>query len=277
MALLRPFRSSLDAVGRNPAIVVVAGLLTLAQLPQFAARALGPTASTAVSTAFSLLYLVGIPYVNGGLFGMADEALDGRTRLATFHASGTAHYVPMFVATLLVVAANFVVFGGLLLVVGLGFVFALAADPGTAALVAVGAVVAILLAYVAVYALVQFYGQAIVLEDLGGVDGLRRSISTVRSDLRAVAAYTLAVGLVVTPLALVVGAASLLVTPQPIPGLSLPEVPPPVAVVGGGVLFVASTLVTAVFVTFSVAFYRDLRAGDATGSDEAGGTTRRSA
>ena len=266
MALLRPFRESLSAVGRNPVILLVTGLIALAQLPQLVAGTLGPVVSAIVSVVLSLLYVVAIPYVQGGLIGMADEALDDRTSLGTFHRSGVEHYVSVLVAYLLVLAVNLVVGGGLFFVGVLALVFVVGANLTTVSVVVIGvAAAALFLVYIVAFAFVQFYGQAIVLEDLGGVDGLKRSIGTVRSNLLPVFLYTVVVGVLGGGFGLVAGAISLLTAPQPIPGLPLPD-PSLSLVVGASVaMIVLTTLFSAVFLTFSVAFYRDLRVSESAG------------
>lgn len=267
MALLRPFSASLGAIRRNPVILLVTGLIALVQLPQLVAGTLSPVVGAIVSIALSLAYVVAIPYVQGGLIGMADEALDGRTSLGTFHRSGTEHYVSVLVAYLLVLAVNLVVGGGLFFVGFIALVFTLGATPSTVAPVAIGVVVvSLLLVYVVAFAFVQFYGQAIVLEDLGGVDGLKRSIGTVRANLIPVFLYTVVVGVLGGAFGLVAGATSLLTSPQPMPVLPLPDPSLPLVVGAAVAMIVSTTLFTAFFLTFSVAFYRDMRARETAGS-----------
>ncbi|QLG27088.1 hypothetical protein HUG10_05805 [Halorarum halophilum] len=267
MALLHAFRASLGAIGRNPAILLVTGLIALVQLPQLVAQTFSPVVGAVVSIVFSLVYVVAIPYVQGGLIGMADEALDGRTSLGTFHRAGTEHYVSVLVAYLLVLAVNLVVGGGLFFVGFIALVFALGANLSTAAMIGIGVVaVALLVVYVVAFAFVQFYGQAIVLEDLGGVDGLKRSIGTVRANLLPVFLYTVVVGVIGGVFGLIAGASSLLTSPQSTPGLPLPDPSLPLVVGASVVMIVSTTLFTALFLTFSVAFYRDLRAGETAGS-----------
>ena len=259
MALLRPFRASLGAIGRNPALLLVTGLIALVQLPQLAASAFSPLVSAVVSLAFTGVYIVALPYVQGGLVGMADEALDGRTGLGTFHQSGKRHYVAMLVAYLLVLAVNLLIGGGLFVVGVVAGVLIFGLHASTATIAVLGLVGAVLaLAYVLTFAFVQFYGPAIVLEDRGGVDGLKRSIGLVRANLLSVFVYTLVVGVGGGLFGLAGGVAALLLSPQPTPGLPLPEPSLPLAVGAGVVLVVVTTVFTAVFVAFSVAFYRDL-------------------
>lgn len=268
MALLRLFRESLGAVGRNPVILLVTGLIALFQLPQLVAQALGTLVAAVVSVVFSLAYIVAIPYVSGGLIGMADDALDGRTSLSRFHESGKRHYVAVFVAYLLLLVVNLIIGGGLFFVGFIVFVFVLAANLNTVAIVTIGLVAAVLaLVYLIVFAFVQFYGQAIVIEDLGGIDGLKRSVSTVRANLLPVFIYTLVVGVAGGLFGLVAAAVSLVASPQPIPGLPLPEVSLPLIVIGTLAVVALTTVFMAVFLVFSVAFYRDLRVGETVSSD----------
>ncbi|WP_435125972.1 hypothetical protein [Halobaculum sp. D14] len=264
MALRSSLRAAVGALGRNPVIFAVTGLLALVQLPQLLAQWAGPLASVAVSLLFTVVYVVAVPYVQGGLIGMADEALDGPTSLSTFHGAGVSHYVDILVAYLLVFAGNLVV-GGALFVLGMVALLAgLGGGAGTTVLVVVAVAGGVFgLAYLVVLAFIQFYGQAIVVDDVGGVDGLKRSVATVRANLWQVALYTVFVGVLGGVFGVVGGAASLLLSPDLPNGLPLPEATPAVAVVGAAAYVVLTTLFSALFLTFSVAFYRSIRGDDA--------------
>jgi len=82
--VLRSLRTAAVGLARNPVLFVPAAVVALLQVPQFAARALGPLATSLASVSFSVLLVVVMPFVQGGLFATAKETLDGRPRLATF-------------------------------------------------------------------------------------------------------------------------------------------------------------------------------------------------
>jgi len=186
MAVLNALRRTPSALRRNPVLLVPILALSLIQVPQLALQAVDPLLSSIVSLGMSLVFLVVMPFFHGGLIAMADEALDGRTALQTFVDDGKANYVSLLVAYLALMAVNFALrmvaffvalFGGIFVLGGGGLESA-----SLAVLAAIGIVVAIVvLLYLLVLFFLQFYGQAIVLEDMGAVDGsntARRSFAT---------------------------------------------------------------------------------------------------
>jgi len=184
MAVLNALRRTPSALRRNPVLLVPILALSLIQVPQLALQAVDPLLSSIVSLGMSLVFLVVMPFFHGGLIAMADEALDGRTALQTFVDDGKANYVSLLVAYLALMAVNFALgmvaffvalFGGIFVLGGGGLESA-----SLAVLAAIGIVVAIVvLLYLLVLFFLQFYGQAIVLEDMGAVDGLKHSASVV--------------------------------------------------------------------------------------------------
>jgi len=178
MAVLNALRRTPSALRRNPVLLVPILALSLIQVPQLALQAVDPLLSSIVSLGMSLVFLVVMPFFHGGLIAMADEALDGRTALQTFVDDGKSQLrlaarrvsrpdggqlrprmVAFFVA----------LFGGIFVLGGGGLESA-----SLAVLAAIGIVVAIVvLLYLLVLFFLQFYGQAIVLEDMGAVDGLK--------------------------------------------------------------------------------------------------------
>jgi hypothetical protein len=202
-----------------------------------------------------------MPFFQGGLIGMADEALDGRTTLQTFIDDGKSYYVSILVAYLALMAINFVLGMIAFFVAIFGGVFVFQSGGLQSANIAVIAVigivaVVILLLYFLLLFFVQFYGQTIVLEDMGIVDGYKRSISVVRHHLVSTLGYSL-IGIVIGGLAgIIFGAASIIMSPQSTTMFSLPD-PSPLLVVGMGFIVVAGgTLSGGFFAVYSVSFYR---------------------
>jgi hypothetical protein len=268
MVVLAALRSALAGLARNPVLFVATGVLALFQLPQFAAQALGPLAASAVSALFSLVSVVVVPFFQAGLLGMADEAIDGRTRLRTFVDAGRDHYVSMLVAYLLMVAVHFV-YWLVVVVVGvlfLAFAFGAGgnplADPATLAIAVALAAVVLLLSLGFVF-FVQFYGQAIVVDDLGAIDGYRRSVRLVRRNLVSTLAYFLLAGFLGLLFGGVVGGASILASPRTAELLPVPPVSPGVTVAVVVLALVLAVLASAFFATFSVAFYREIASAEA--------------
>jgi hypothetical protein len=281
MAVAQALQATSTALRRNPVVVGTVLVLSLLQLPvQFASLA-GPTAATAVGAAFSLVALVTLPFVFGGLLGMAAEALDGTTDLGTFVAAGKRHYTSMLGAYLLLIGVVIVLWfltslASIAAVAGIGILSGgLSGSAGLLpiAILLVGVIVSVLGMLVPLL-FVQFYGQAIVLDGASAVGGFRRSIGLVRTNLVSVLGYSLLVfgasllfGLLGSvPSALLSARVSGALISLPLPDLALPA--------AMGLTVVANVvfgLLGGLFLVFSVAFYRTL---DSTGSSEAPSSTQ---
>ncbi|RLM51954.1 hypothetical protein [Halorubrum sp. Atlit-28R] len=273
MPALRAIRPAVGGVARNPVLVAVSALFALAQFPDLIVR---PTASPGLAAAvsamtFGVLILV-VPFFQGGLLAMADEALDGRTGVATLVAAGRDHYLPLLVAYLALVGVSLAF--GFLFVVGIvlgvagsvvggpaGFVRIPAEDVTLVAVLGI-IVVGLFGAYLLVTFFLQFYAHAVVVEDAELVAAFRRSVRLVRSNLGAAIPYTVILAAVGAPFGLLVAAAALTLAPPAIDTAPawLPSVElGTLGTVGVGVGVVAVTgLLGALWTTYSVAFYRAL-------------------
>jgi hypothetical protein len=273
MPALRSIRPAVGGVARNPVLVAVSALFALAQFPDLIVR---PTASPGLAAAvsaltFGVLILV-VPFFQGGLLAMADEALDGRTGVATLVAAGRDHYLPLLVAYLALVGVSLAF--GFLFVVGIvlgvagsvmggpaGFVRIPAEDVTLVAVLGI-IVVGLFGAYLLVTFFLQFYAHAVVVEDAELVAAFRRSVRLVRSNLGAAIPYTVILAAVGAPFGLLVAAAALTLAPPAIDTAPawLPSVElGTLGTVGVGVGVVAVTgLLGALWTTYSVAFYRAL-------------------
>ncbi|MFB6195779.1 MAG: hypothetical protein ABEI80_06385 [Haloplanus sp.] len=266
MAVLTALRRTPSALRRNPVVFVPVFAVLLFQLPQLILQSIRPLLASVASLLLSLVFVFVTPFFQAGLFGMADEALDGHTSLDTFLADGKSYYVSMLVVYLLLVAINF----ALSIVAVLAIVGGVVVYSGglggarTAALVGVGVVVAVVaLAYLLLVFFTQFYGQAIVVDDLDAIDGLKRSVSVVRANPVSVFGYSVLVGVVGGVVGVAFALLSTIPSPQPSPVATLPAVPAslslPLAVGLGVVVALVSTLFGGFVAVFSVAFYRTVR------------------
>jgi hypothetical protein len=274
MAVLQALRPAVGALGRNPVLLIVTAAFSVLQIPGFVAQSIDPLLGSVVSIAFSGLLVLVMPLYLGGVVGMANEALDGSTSLATFLRAGKSHYVSLFVVYLALLAVNFVLgIGGFFvaLVGGVTF-FAGGGQPNVLALAILGVVVLlVLLAYVLLVFVTQFFAHAVVVDDLGAVAGVKRSAWCVRHNLLSVVGYTLLVGAGSAVFGLVVGLYSILTTRGVRPGPTEVETPAaqfatslptlgPVAAIGVGLVVLGLTAVAgAFFATYSTAFYRRIR------------------
>lgn len=267
MAVLKALRQVPDALVRNPVLFGVLAVFGLLQAPQLLAQTIDPLFASVVSLIVSVVMLFVIPFVQAGLVGMADEALDGRTRVGTFLRAGREHYLSVLGAYFAVVALSFAlgivafvgaVFGGTLAFAGEGAqVIGLVVIGGVLLLVAV--------AYFVVAFFVQFYSQVIVLDGASAVEGLKGSARLVRRNLLSTAGYTLLVVVVAGLVGVLGGVISLVVGPAaPGPGageppgmgatLSLTD-----ATVLLGLYVAGSAIAGGILLVYSVAFYRELR------------------
>jgi len=273
MAVFAALRRSPSAVVRNPVLLVPILAVVVIQLPTVLLQSVTPILASVASLVVSLLFVAVVPFLQAGLVAMADEALDGPTSLATFVDSGKQHYVPVLVAYLAILAVN----------AGIGMIGVVLALVGGAAILGAGAtgsslpvaaavvvlVGLVLLGYLAVIFLVQFYGQAIVLEDLGAVDGLKRSVAVVRGNLAGSLGYAVVAGVLGGIVGAGIGVGSALSSAgrapsgagaaPPAAGM-LPELSLPVVVAIGVGAVTLLTLVSGVLTVFSVAFYREITA-----------------
>jgi len=194
MAALNSLRPAIRALIENPILIVIVGLYGLVQLPQLALQPTQPIVAVIISLGITGVMLVVMPFFQGGLLGMADEALNGQTSLRTLVSEGKTNYVRLLLAYLALFAVNlvfgFVVFIAMILG-GIGL-FAGDSQPSLAALGAIAVVgILVVLAYLLVIFFIQFYAHAIVLTDTTLVDGFKRSVSLVRKNIASTFGYTL--------------------------------------------------------------------------------------
>ena len=296
MAALQSLRPAVGGIVRNPILVVVAALFAVAQLPNLLVPPSMPVLSLAVSIGMFGVFVLGLPFAQGGFLGMADEAVSGRTRLGTFLSVGKEHYVSLLLGYLVLLALNFAFgflafFGAMAVVLGGAYTAAgsgaagnamststgasaggaatgtggFGADPtvlAAAALVGLG----LLLVYLLVTFFIQFYAHAVVLDGTDLVAGFRRSAGLVRRNLLSSLGYTIVLfvgGIVfggIAALSSAIAAVAFgggMVDGSPAAEL-LPALSPAVAVVGLVVYLVVVGVMGAFYGTYSVAFYRSI-------------------
>lgn len=113
MAALQSLSPAVRNCIANPVLVIVAAAFALLQMPQLLVQQPeAPLLAAGVSLLMSGLLLVVLPFYQGGILGMADEARNADTSLSTFLAVGKTNYVSLLLAYLLLIA----------LIIGLGIV-----------------------------------------------------------------------------------------------------------------------------------------------------------
>lgn len=264
VALQTALRRTPSALVRNPVVFVPVIALSALQVPQLLLQSSAPLVAAGASVLGSLLSVVLAPFLQAGIVGMADEALDGRTSLSTFVAAGREHYVSVFVVYLLLIGVNIAL--GVLVFLGvlagaIGFAGSSGGTPDTAVLAVLALVGgAVLLAYLLFVFAIQFYGQAIVLDGFDAIASVRHSAGLVRRNLASVFGYSLLVSVFGGGSGVVAGLASATATTPSAAdpfAVGLPSLGP---VATAAVVLVASALFGGVFGVFSVSFYREIRA-----------------
>ena len=278
MVALQSIRPAVSSIARNPLLLVITAAYGLLQLPQFVGQSLSPLAGAAVSLAMTGVILVTLPFYQGGLLAMADEARTGSTALATFITAGKSNYLALLLAYLVLIAVATVFFIIGIVVAIFGGISVLAAgEPNTALLVIVGLLGALAtLAYLLAIFLIQFYGHAIVLSDSDVIESFRHSISLVRTNLVTVLGYSIIIGVGGVVLGLFASVASIVFAPENPLGSVLPELSVAIFLVAGVVYLVSTALLGAFYATYSVCVYRELEptqtaAGDPPVDDTAAG------
>jgi hypothetical protein len=263
---LNSLRQTPSTLLENPILFVPVVILMAFQVPQLALQSTDPFLSGIVSLGLSSVLIVVMPFFQGGLIGMADEAIDRRTTFQTFIEEGKSNYVSILVAYFGLMAINFLL--GMIAFVGVIFGGALLFQNGdpqsvtTGGLAVVSLIVAIVfLMYLLLLFFAQFYGQAIVLDGRNVVGGFKQSISVVRHHLVSTLGYSL-IGAIVGGLAgIIFTAASVILSPQPPAMFALPDPSFPIVVSTALIVALAGVLVGGFLTVYSVSFYRAITGG----------------
>jgi len=268
MAAIRSLQPALRSLVRNPILLVVTGAVGILQLPQLLAPTTGPLLSTVISLGMSGVLLLFLPFYQGGILGMGDEARNGSTSIGTLIEVGKSNYVSLLLSyvVVLAIAVAFGIIVGLLTVVGgIGLIAGggqsspgfLAVSP---AILAVGGIVSLLLVvgYLGTMVFIQFYGHEIVLNDAAVGEAFTGSIGLVRNNLLSTIGYSLIIfgggGLI----GAISAATSFLVAPQEPFQSFVPELSLPLVVGAAVVSLLATAVLGAFYATYSVTFYREL-------------------
>jgi hypothetical protein len=261
MGAISAVRQTVGAVVRNPILIAVALLLGAIQVPQLLVQSVNSTAIVVASGVLSLVFLLLYPFFFGGIIGMGGEAVEGKTRLGTFVSAGKANYVSLFGAFIILIGLGVLYFIALLIIGAIGGAAVVStggdAAGGAASLGVLVIVLVAFLLYFVFFFFIQFFGQAIVLDDVGAVDGFKRSIGAVRGHKLSTLGYTLIISLIGLIFGVFGAVFALLQTPAAGGGLQTP--PLGVIVIALAVIVALTGIVGAFSMTYGVAFYRDIR------------------
>ena len=262
MAALKSLQPAAGALLRNPVLIVLVGLYGLIQLPQLLLQPSQPILAAVVSLGASGVLLLAIPFIQGGLLGMADEALTGQTNLGTFIAEGKRNYVILLLGYFTIFAINLVLGVAMVFAVIIGGVgFAVGNGQPNLAVLAVVVVVGLLapFAYLLFAFFIQFYAHAVVLSGSELVAGFKQSVALVRQNLLSTFGYSLILLVGGIVLGGISGLASFAFAPQPADfPFSFPEVSTVLVAVAAVVYILAIAMLGGFYATYSVSFYRSI-------------------
>ncbi|MFB6195051.1 MAG: hypothetical protein ABEI80_02695 [Haloplanus sp.] len=189
MSAIRSLRAAVDALSRAPVLFLGGLVYALVIFPQRAVQLAGVPL---VPTLLQVVTFFVTPFVLAGVLGMAREALDGDTSFDAFRTVGRDRYVDLLLGTFLefgiklAFGVTFLVLGLLVLVTG-----SAAGGAGPVAILGAALVALLVIAYVVVLFLIQFYPVVIVVEGAGAVDGITESVAFVRSNVISTLGYTI--------------------------------------------------------------------------------------
>ncbi len=269
MVVTNSLGKSIDALRRNPILILLSILFGLLQLPSLAAQSLGPLASAAVSLGFSAVFFLIVPFVFAGMVGMSREALDGTTGLDRFLEFGKSNYLRLLGAYVLFLGLVTVLSIGSSIVAGIvSFVVGLSATAGAggSAAAGTGLLIGVLTVGIVLFVtllptfFLQFFAHAIVLDDQGVVGGFTRSAGLVRRNFLTVFGYFLIVMTVGFVGGALGGVGSLLTMPaEATQSLGLPSFSTGAVLAIQVVGMLVVGLVSSVFWPFSVSVYTSIR------------------
>ena len=260
MAVLKALKQTPGTFWRNPVIALPMIAVVLLQAPTFAAEFLDPFVAVALSLGVSVVFLFLIPFFQGGIIGMANEALDTSTSMGTFFSEGRSNYVSIFGAYLFLIAIN-IVFGIIaffLFFFGIVAAYPGASDGGSTLSILLPAAIGLLvgLGYLLFNFFVQFYSQAIVIDDYSAIGGLKHSIGVVRQNLLSTFGYSLLAGSIGIGFGIFAAVISVFASPTSMATVATETLPLSWYIgfgLGGGVLTV---LFGSLMTIFAVAFYK---------------------
>jgi hypothetical protein len=183
MGISSSFADSIDALKRNPVLLVAAVIVSSINVVAFAVQSFAQAEGAWLlsSGASFLVQLVSLFFV-AGAYAMARDGLEGTTTLGTLVAEGKEHYLSLLGATILLVLVSIAV---VVAVVTVGFIAIFVAGPSFVGgptgfgLIMLGMY---LLGFLPIFFL-QFYGPAVVVSGAGAVEALKRSSGVVRRNL----------------------------------------------------------------------------------------------
>jgi hypothetical protein len=192
MATIQSFVETFGVLKRNPLLFAVGALYAVIVLPQTALSTFG---IPLVPWLFQLVTFFVTPFVVAGLLAMAYEGRVRDTSFETFKEIGKDRYVPVLIGNLIQAVFSFVYFivAAIVAIFVVGFGAMAMSNGGVGGtsdallggvgVVSIALIAALVLVFLLVMFFIQFYATAIVVDDVGVVDGFRNSVSVVLGNI----------------------------------------------------------------------------------------------
>jgi hypothetical protein len=188
MPAIESLRTAGGALSRNPVLFVGGLCYALLLVPQQALQFAGVPF---VPLLLQVVTFFVTPFVLAGVIGMALEGIGGDTSLDCLLDVGRERYVSLLLASLVAFGIEFT-FGVLFVVVAIVATLAGAGGGfgGATSLVVVAVVALLVIAYLVVRFLIQFYPVVVVVDGADAVDGITGSVDFVRDNPLSALGYT---------------------------------------------------------------------------------------
>ena len=257
MAAINSLTKVPGLLGSNPVLIVPIVALYLLSSIQAVSQSVFPIAGALLGIVVSGVLFFATPLFHGGTIGMTNEAATtGRTSLGSFISYGKQYYLSVlgaYLGFLAILIALFIAGGIAAAIVAVSY-FAVE----SVAIFVVGGLVGLVFVglYIGLSLALQFYAHAIVIEEYGAVDSLKRSVAVVRQNLSSVVGYFAI---------LIAGGVAVLVVYSGVLWLSPVDIFAEPGSVSLGVALLETLLMVvilaplgAVYLVYSVLFYRTL-------------------
>jgi len=194
MGAISSLQNAVGTLFDTPLLFAAGALYAVIVLPQSAASYFGVPF---VPTLLQFVTFFITPFVIGGIIAMSYQSMkQGNTSFDTFKSKGKDKYVSLLAANILrtVILIGYGVVAGILFIVVAIFVVGISAGAASGAgsgldaalggaaliVIALGAVMALI--YLVIIFFIQFLQPAIVVDDVGAIEGFKRSIGVAKSN-----------------------------------------------------------------------------------------------
>lgn len=204
MPVIKSLKAAIEALHRNPILFAIGAISAFIGASQTAATY---TNISILPGVLDLLSFLIVPFIVAGAIGMAFEGLNDITTLDRFVSTGKESYLSVLAGTLLELVILFVILfveGLFVTVVSFALIRPIpdigpTTQPsevigaiGTETLLLLAGIVIVLsIIPLGIMFLIQFFAPAIVVDDVGVIEGFKRSYNTVKNNLLSTLGYSI--------------------------------------------------------------------------------------